>query len=199
MVVERTEELIIQQLMEGNEKAYRVLYEKHYAVLCHIANQYVKDDFLAETIVNDVIFHLWEIRSNLQIRTSLRSYLVKSIRNRCLDYLKSQLSQKEKVTREVGIFQLPFVQYINHDDYPLGKLLEKELEEQIMNAVNRLPNECRKVFWLSRFEGKKNGEIASELDISINTVKYHIKHALALLHSDLQKYLVILFFTFIQN
>ena len=67
MVVERTEELIIQQLMEGNEKAYRMLYEKHYAVLCHIANQYVKDDFLAETIVNDVIFHLWEIRSNLQI------------------------------------------------------------------------------------------------------------------------------------
>ena len=197
--MERTEELIIQQLMEGNEKAYRVLYEKHYAILCYIANQYVKDDFLAETIVNDVIFHLWEIRSNLQITTSLRSYLVKSVRNRCLDYLKSQLSQKEKITGEVGIFQLPFVQYINHDDYPLGKLLEKELEEQIMNAVNRLPNECRKVFWLSRFEGRKNEEIASELDISINTVKYHIKHALALLHSDLQKYLVILFFTFIQN
>lgn len=199
MVVERTEELIIQQLMEGNEKAYRVLYEKHYAILCHIANQYVKDDFLAETIVNDVIFHLWEIRSNLQITTSLRSYLIKSVRNRCLDYLKSQLSQKEKVTGEVGISQLPVVQYINHDDYPLGKLLEKELEEQIMNAINRLPNECRKVFWLSRFEGKKNEEIASELGISINTVKYHIKHALALLHSDLQKYLVILFFTFIQN
>lgn len=199
MVVERTEELIIQQLMEGNEKAYRVLYEKHYAILCYIANQYVKDDFLAETMVNDVIFHLWEIRSNLQITTSLRSYLVKSIRNRCLDYLKSQLFQKEKATGEVGISQLPFVQYISHDDYPLGKLLEKELEEQIMNAVNRLPNECRKVFWLSRFEGRKNEEIASELGISINTVKYHIKHALALLHSDLQKYLVILFFTFIQN
>lgn len=199
MVVEQTEELIIQQLMEGNEKAYRVLYEKHYAILCYIANQYVKDDFLAETMVNDVIFHLWEIRSNLQITTSLRSYLVKSVRNRCLDYLKSQLFQKEKATREVGISQLPFVQYISHDDYPLGKLLEKELEEQIMNAVNRLPNECRKVFWLSRFEGRKNEEIASELGISINTVKYHIKHALALLHSDLQKYLVILFFTFIQN
>ena len=67
-----------------------------------------------------------------------------------------------------------------------------------MNAVNRLPNECRKVFWLSRFEGRKNEEIASELGISINTVKYHIKHALALLLCDLQKYLVILFFTFIQ-
>lgn len=127
--MERTEELIIQQLMEGNEKAYRVLYEKHYAILCYIANQYVKDDFLAETMVNDVIFHIWEIRSNLQITTSLRSYLVKSVRNRCLDYLKSQLFQKEKATGEVGISQLPFVQYISHDDYPLGKLLEKELEE----------------------------------------------------------------------
>ncbi len=197
--MERTEELIIQQLVEGNEKAYRHLYEKHYAVLCHIANQYVKDDFLAETIVSDVIFHLWEVRATLQITASLRSYLAKSVRHRCLDYLKSQQFQKEKVAGEVGISQLPVIQYINHDDYPLGKLLEKELEEQIMSAVERLPNECKKVFRLSRFEGKRNEEIAAELGISINTVKYHIKHALALLHSDLQKYLMVLFFTFIQN
>lgn len=197
--MERTEELIIQQLVEGNEKAYRHLYEKHYAVLCHIANQYVKDDFLAETIVSDVIFHLWEVRATLQITASLRSYLAKSVRHRCLDYLKSQQFQKEKGFGEVGISQLPVIQYINHDDYPLGKLLEKELEEQIISAVERLPNECKRVFRLSRFEGERNEEIAAELGISINTVKYHIKHALALLHSDLQKYLMILFFTFIQN
>ena len=199
LTVERTEELIIQQLVKGNEKAYRHLYEKHYAVLCHIANQYVKDDFLAETIVNDVIFHLWEVRASIQITTSLRSYLAQSVRHRCLDYLKSQQFQKEMVSGRLGVSRLPVVQYINHDDYPLGKLLEKELEEQIMSAIERLPDKCRKVFRLSRFEGKKDEEIAAELGISINTVKYHIKHALTLLRTDLQKYLLILFLTLIQN
>ena len=58
-----------------------------------------------------------------------------------------------------------------------------------MKAIGRLPDECRRVFRLSRFEERKYEEIAKELNISVNTVKYHIKRALALLHEDLSKYL----------
>ena len=54
-----TEELIIKQLKDGNEKAYKYLYDHHYVVLCHIANQYINDHFLAESIVSDVIFHFF--------------------------------------------------------------------------------------------------------------------------------------------
>ena len=60
-----------------------------------------------------------------------------------------------------------------------------------MKAINRLPEQCRRVFQLSRFEEKRYEEIAAELDISVNTVKYHIKRALALLHEDLGKYLTV--------
>ena len=81
--------------------------------------------------------------------------------------------------------------YIKGDDYPLGRLLEKELEGEIMKAIARLPEDCRRVFRLSRFEEKKYSEIADELGISVNTVKYHIKRALALLHEDLSKYLAV--------
>lgn len=187
--MEQTESLIIQLLKEGQERAYKFLYDQHYQILCHVAAQYVKDDFLAETIVGDVIFHIWEIRESLIISSSIRNYLMTCVKNRCLDYLNSQYNQKEMMMSSSGLQDFPVINYIKGDDYPLGKLLDKELEGEIMKAISRLPDECRRVFQLSRFEDKKYDEIASELGVSVNTVKYHIKRALALLHEDLGKYL----------
>ena len=180
---------MVQQLKDGVDAAYKFLYDHHYQILCHVAAQYVKDDFLAETIVGDVIFHLWEVRESIEINTSLRQYLMTSVRNRCLDYLKSQHCQKEVPVAQNGLQDFPVLQYVKTDDYPLGRLLEKELEGEIMGAIDRLPEDCRRVFRLSRFEQLKYEEIAQQLNISVNTVKYHIKHALALLHEQLGKYL----------
>lgn len=194
--MDRTEELIVKQLMEGNEKAYGFLYDQHYPVLCHIAEQYVRDAFLAETIASDIIFHLWEVRSTLHITTSIRSYLAQSVRNRCINYLNSQVNQRETVLSKGELTDLPVMRYIQSDDYPLGRLLTNELEEEIKAAIERLPEECRRVFRMSRFEEKKNQEIADELGISVNTVKYHMKRALATLQEELQKYLVTFFFIF---
>ena len=187
--MEETEALLVRQLKDGVEAAYKYLYDRHYQILCHVAAQYVKDDFLAETIVGDVIFHLWEVREQVDINTSIRQYLMTSVRNRCLDYLKSQHCQREVPMEENGLHDFPVLQYVKDDDYPLGRLLEKELEGEIMSAIDRLPEDCQKVFRLSRFEQLKYDEIAQRLNISVNTVKYHIKHALALLHEDLGKYL----------
>lgn len=189
--MESTEVLLVQQLKNGVEAAYKCLYDQHYQILCHVAAQYVKDDFLAETIVGDVIFHLWEVRETIEIKTGLRSYLMASVRHRCMDYLKSQHYQHEISQSNASLRDFPVLQYVKDDDYPLGRLLEKELEGEIMNAINRLPDECRRVFNMSRFENRKYEEIANELKISVNTVKYHIKHALALLHEELGKYLAI--------
>lgn len=187
--MEQTEALIVEQLRQGKERAYKFLYDQHYQILCHVASQYVKDDFLAETIVGDVIFHLWDVRQSLDITTSIRSYLMQSVRNRCMDYLKSQYNQRELAMSSLGLLDFPVINYIKGDDYPLGRLLEQELEGEIMKAIGRLPDECRRVFRLSRFEERKYEDIAKELNISVNTVKYHIKRALALLHEDLSKYL----------
>lgn len=192
--MEVTERIIIEQLKRGNEEAYKYLYRHHYALLCHIAREYVGDDFLAETLVGDVIFHLWEIHEALDIQVSLRSYLVRAVRNHCMDYLSSK---KERT--EVAFSSIPEegeMRYLLSDDYPLGSLLEHELEEEIHHAIRNLPEVCRKVFIKSRFEGKKYEEIATELNISVNTVKYHIKSALSSLHSELGRYLIILILFF---
>ena len=69
--MENTEKLIVEQLKNGNEDAYKYIYDYHYVLLCHVANQYLNDNFLSETIVGDVIFHLWEIRETLNITISI--------------------------------------------------------------------------------------------------------------------------------
>ena len=188
--MEENEQILIQQLKEGNNEAYMHLYDRHYQVLCYFADQYVHDSFLAETIVCDVIFHIWEIREQLNVTTSLRQYLMQSVRNRCLDYKKSQYVKRERTHVEGSLYDFPALDYIASDDYPLGNLLQSELENVIRKAIDRLPEECQRVFRLSRFECKSQEEIAQLLGISTNTVKYHIKRALSLLRSDLSKYLL---------
>ena len=93
--MENTETLIVEQLKIGNENAYRYIYDHHYALLCYVANGYLKDQFLSETIVGDTIFHLWEIRETLDISVSIRSYLLRAVRNRCINYLNSEREKRE--------------------------------------------------------------------------------------------------------
>lgn len=181
---------LINGLQEGNEQAYRELFVRHYDVLCHVALQVVGDAFLAESLVSDTIAHVWEIRHALEIRSSLRSYLMRAVRNRCFNYLALECENHEfpfsynEDMEELGN------SYASEEN-PLGTLLEKELESEIISSINRLDDPCRRVFLKSRFEHKKNDEIAAELGISVNTVKYHIKRALSVLRQDLGRYLIL--------
>lgn len=186
------ERVIIQGLRNGDQRAYRYLYDRHYVVLCQFANAWVDDPFLAETIVGDVIFHMWEIRGSLEINTSLRSYLMRAVRNRCLNHISSEKERKEisvRIDTDSSILDIS----MRPDEQPLGRLLELELEDKIVKSIDSLSIESRRVFEKSRFECKKNEEIAAELGISVNTVKYHIKKALSHLRQDLGRYLLLLF------
>lgn len=181
---------LIQQLLNGNEKAYGTLYKEHYANLCHLAYYYVRDKFTAETVVEDVIFHLWNNRENLNINISLHNYLLRAVRNKCLDYLKLKRNQTEQSLSALSKESSYYVGNRESTESPFGDILSQELEEEIAEAINCLPKECRTVFLMSRMENKKNKEIADELGVSINTVKYHLKNALKFLHEKLEKYLV---------
>ena len=194
--MEHTETLIVEQLKTGNEDAYQYIYDRHYALLCHVANGYVKDQFLAETIVGDTIFHLWEIRETLEISVSIRSYLLRAVRNRCINYLNSEWEKREISFSSLMPDEITDDKMTISDSHPLGTLLERELEEEIYKAIDKLPDECRRVFDKSRFEGKSYEEISQELGISVNTVKYHIKNALASLQKNLSKYLITLLLFF---
>lgn len=197
--MKKQEQIIVDLLKQGNENAYKYLYDEHYVLLCKMANEFVRDVFMAENIVGDTLFHVWEIRETLEINISIRSYLVRAVRNRCINYLNIKREQWEEgfTTIEENSDSLMHPNLFS-DAYPLASLLEKELEEEIRRAINRLPDECRAVFIKSRFEEKTYECIARELGISVNTVKYHMKMALSRLNADLSKYLLLLLIAFRQ-
>ncbi len=187
--VEYYEKQIIRGVKEGDENAFRSLYDNYYHRLFCISRQYLQDDFLAETIVSDVFFHLWETRKTLDIQISLNAYLIRMVRNFSLNYL-----QKNYVEKEVSLNGLDITSPLLFlsDEYPLGRLLEKEMSEKLHEEINRLPKETRQVFILSRLEELKHEEIAERLGISVNTVKYHIKQALSILRDRLKDYQLVL-------
>lgn len=195
--MERTEQIVVSQLRAGNEEAFHYLYRHHYTMLCHVAYEYVKDRFLAESLVSDVMFHLWEIHESLEIEVSLRSYLITAVRHHCLNYLASKTERTEIAFSALEQGERLAERAYDSEEQPMGRLLEKELEGEIRKAIAALPQECRSVFLKSRFEEKKYEEIAQELNISVNTVKYHIKNALVKLTAQLEKYLYITLIIFL--
>ena len=124
-----TEYEIIEGLKAGHEEAYKYIYERQYKILCIIAKEYVDDTFTAEMIVSDVIFALWKNRKEIDINLSLRSYLIKAVRNRCLNYL-AQLNKREDVRSHIGdLLEKEQIHYEEQHGYPLSSLIEKELDQ----------------------------------------------------------------------
>ena len=145
------EQKIIDGLKKGDNRAYKYLYDCHYVLLCKIASTFLKDSYLAQTLVDDTIFHLYEKRETLLITTSLRVYLIRSVRNRCISYLRSEYKKKEISFSTINVSEDWLFSIAGQDDFPLATLLENELEQEIHLAVKRLPDECRAVFEKSRY------------------------------------------------
>lgn len=194
-IVEIHETELIDGLRSGESKAYRTLFDNYYHLLFRIACQYVRDDTVADTIVGDVLSHIWETRTSLRITSSLQAYLVCCIRNYALNYQKKIFADREISLNDYEEYPEAILQGLFlSDEYPLGHLLEKELSEQILREIDKLPRETRQVFICSRIEELGYDEIADKVGISVNTVKYHIKQALATLRSRMKGYLSSLLF-----
>lgn len=178
----------LQDLKKGKESAWKALFAQNHKILCKYAYQFLGDSFLAEEIVDDVFMNVWKARDTIDIKVSLRSYLMRAVRNGCLDFYRRSSTIHELHLPAYPEGEADYPQ-LSNDDYPFGRLIENEMEGEIEKAIDSLPDNCRKVFIMSRFENKKYKEIAENLDISINTVKYHMKNALDLLRTQLLKYL----------
>ena len=173
-----TEEKLLVRLKDGEEAAWKQVFSDHWLSMCFLALQYLSDEQLARGVASDVMSHLWEIRDTLTIKQSLRSYLLQAVRHRCLDILGSKTARAEKSALAIDeCLQAE----MRDEDHPLNLLLEKELEASVIRVINTLPPQTRKVFLKSRSEGLTYPQIAEQLGISVNTVRYHMKLAFSIL------------------
>lgn len=194
-----TEEQLLKRLQRGDKEAFRQLFRSHYSTLCRFAMQLLHDKAAAETIADDVFFAIWQNRTSLSIGTSMRSYLFSAIRNRCINEIDSMRRRPSNPGSGTDYeAEQDLLAHVFADDHhPLGMLIEKELEGEIARCVEELPQDCRRVFKMSRCEQMSYSEIAERLGISVNTVKYHMKAALRQLHGSLGDYLKVLVLLFL--
>lgn len=183
-------------LKNGHEDAYKYLYDEYYSKLCSLANFYIRDIFVCENLIGDLIFYIWENREELIIHDSLNAYLYTSIRNRCFNYLSQAHVQRESSITQIQENNLIFSMHAE-SDLPIGILMEKELQNIVDLSIERLPSQTKKVFELKRKDDLTYEEISVELNISVNTVRYHIKSALRSLREELEEYLSVIILLFI--
>jgi len=178
-----TDTLIL--LQQGDEGVFETVFKQHFNSLHAYACTILKDAVTAEEVVQSLFLKLWEKRAHLAIRTSLKSYLYRATYNDCMNIIKhGQVKQKHQA----------HMAYTNDSTYEhtANQLHENELKRELQKALNLLPEKCRTVFQLSRFEELKYQEIADELKISIKTVENQMGKALRILRVALADYLPLL-------
>lgn len=169
---------LLHKLKIGNEKAYHAVFHDYFSVLVAFANKYISDLDLAREIVQVVFVKLFEKRQSLEITTSLKSYLYKMVYNDCMNAIKSKKISFEHYSRYA--LQMDLLT----DFHDVIDQTEKEL--RIYKALEKLPPQCKLIIQQSRLEGRKNKEIAEELNISIRTVETQISKALKLLREGIK-------------
>lgn len=184
----------IQQLRQGNEKAFEQIVESYWPRIHAFANIYILDKEVAKEIVQDIFLALWDQRGSLSNETCLITYLMVVGRNKCLNYLKSLQYDTVPIDElsENAVYQRSNIYALEDDSLEI--LMAKELTNAISSSLEKLPARTQEIFMMSRYNGLKNKEIADQLGISTKSVEYHITSALKQLRSDLAKDYLTVFF-----
>lgn len=170
--------------IELNKSLFEQLFREHYEPLCHFAKSFVKDHDSAQEIVQDVFINLWQTKETITSDKPVKSYLYTSVKNRCLNYIRDNKKFRSQFLDVELELEIPV------DDADIFS--ELETQNKIDAALNKLPEKCRHVFELSRFEELKYKEIAERLSISQKTVEIHMSKALKILRVELNDLLIIL-------
>jgi len=167
-----------------DEAAFEKFFKQHFSSLCYYCQiKFGFDVNLAKETVHTGFIKLWETRQSLSGDLSVKAYLYKIISNNCLDVLRHN-KVKQKHAKYVLELNAPSI-VPDHFDNPDFKCLTADINK----AVSELPEQMRKIFELSRYEGLKYAEISAHLHISVKTVETQMSRALVKLRLKLSAYL----------
>jgi len=176
------ENVLLNKLVCGDKEAFSTIFTAYYRDLVTFALSFTHESDSAQEIVQETFVKLWEDHRNLKINESLKSYLLKSVQNRCIDWFRHK---KVKQIHINDVINNSVLFEYNTDNY----MLRSELEGLIKKAILLIPPDYSEAFRMNRDEGLKYREIAERLDVSVRTVEVRISKALHLLREYLKDYL----------
>lgn len=167
-----------------DDDSFELLFKTHFKALHAYGMSILRDEQEAEEIVQQVFLKFWEKRNTLTIETSVKAYLYKSVYNDCLNHLrnfKTRLKYQGEAHRMTDLYERPASARVEMNEF-----------QSILNeAINELPEKCRTIFQMSRFEELKYREIAEKLGLSVKTVENQMSKALKILRLELSGFLVL--------
>ena len=176
---------------------FEQFYITWYSRAKYFAREYVHSESDAENIIQDVFLHLYERRDLMDAYTNLTAYLFTSIKNRCLDYLRKWVLEQETAQGVQDEFDMELrMKYDSLEIFNTQFSAETDIGELLDNALQKLPERCRNIFIMNKLEGKKQKEIAEELNLSINTVESQMGIAYKKLREELKDCLPLFIFLF---
>jgi RNA polymerase sigma-70 factor, ECF subfamily len=178
---EEVQRALFARLSAGDEGAFDTIFRTWYAPLVRVATYLLRDQRIAEEVVQDVLLEVWRRRESLALEQEPRRYLMRATRNRALNHVRHQAV----VARAAALDDSDDAQEASAP----ATLVAAELEVAIAQAVAALPERCRAVFELSRRHHMSYAQIADALDIAPKTVENQMGKALRLLRASLASWL----------
>jgi RNA polymerase sigma-70 factor (family 1) len=161
----------------GDIQGFNTLYHRHWAALFRLARKILDDHDLAKDTVQEIFVSLYEKAADKEI-TQVKSYLLQSVKYHCFMHLRSGKISEKHLQRLTTVSAANYV-----EEYIDGE----ELHALLNHKIESLPEKCREVFYLSRYELLSNKMIAEQLNISQKTVEHQITKALKTLKHSLHK------------
>lgn len=180
--MEMPEQQLLSALRFGNEGALRQIFDRHYPLLLSDIYRLIPDESTCQDLAQELFVDLWNKRESLDIHTSLRAYLRRAAVNKSLNYLKANRRLQFEDSDEIGQMADHSASDIRH------KEKQETLEDALHVAIGQLPEKCRVVFNLSRFEQLSHKEIAEKLGISVKTIENQITKAMKMLRDAMMQY-----------
>tara|TARA_R110000765_G_scaffold421705_1_gene528096 strand:- start:309 stop:914 length:606 start_codon:yes stop_codon:yes gene_type:complete len=178
------DDVMLDKIREGDKQTYRLLFENYYKVLILYATSLTKNEPKAEDLVQNVFVNLWTKRDTLEIRSSIKSYLYKSVYNLFINDYRKELRNDnvlDKIHYEV------LQQSIEEEEHSIKSKLD-----WVNKEINALPPKSKEIFVMNKRRGLTYKEISKILDISENTVESHISRALNRIRNNIPKAFFIL-------
>ena len=177
----------ISGLKSGSEEVFREIMDHWYSRLFNFANGYMNNTENTKEVIQDVFLQLWGHRQKLAENTSLNAYLFTLTRNRCIDLIRRERLVLQFRTDKQEEYARLTENYQALSDPILNEIFALELQHEIDQAINSLPDQCRKVFLMSRTNGMKNKEISNVLNLSEKTIETHLTKALRTIRTRLEQ------------